>query len=155
MFCINCSSSSTQVSNSRPSKKSPSIWRRRTCLQCHNAFTTYELPSLAENKVVILADGTNDKFNLGRLILSISTAFSHDIRKAQYDSLPLAQTVESKLVISREPLSPTLIVETVYETLKRFDELAAIQYAARHHLITNVRRRGRPSLASPGLSKPS
>lgn len=151
MFCINCSHA-TQVRNSRPSKKTPVIWRRRFCPQCGTTFTTYERPSLAENKSVQNPDSyASDTFNIGKLIQSIAAAFSHDEHKAQYDSLALAQTVEDSLSTDTVALTPQHIAQTTYVVLKRFDELAAIQYAAKHHLITNVRRRGRPSLSSPDL----
>lgn len=150
MFCINCTHTTTAVRNSRPNKKMPSVWRRRVCPACGHAFTTYEKPSLAENKPVMKTEGT-EAFNLGRLIQSVAASFSHDIHKAQYDSLWLAETIESHLSTTSEALTPKLIAAVTYSTLKRFDELAALQYAAKHHLVTNVRRRGRPSLASPDL----
>lgn len=151
MFCINCSHPTTRVSNSRPAKKSPSVWRRRVCPQCSVSFTTYEKPALAENTSVVRPDGHREAFNLGRLIQSIAAAFTHDTHKARYDSLALAETVADKLSMTSDKLTPELIASTTYGTLKRFDELAAMQYAARHHLITTIRRRGRPSFASPEL----
>ncbi|MBI3889353.1 hypothetical protein HY312_02145 [Candidatus Saccharibacteria bacterium] len=109
-------------------------------------FTTYERPSLAENAQILKKDGTTATFNLGKLILSIAAAFSHDVHGAQYESLWLAQTVEDKLSMDTSgQLTSALISQTTYLTLKRFDELAAVQYAAKHHLISAVRKRGRPS----------
>lgn len=148
MLCINSSiNEQTKVINSRASKKSPVVWRRRQGVTTKITFTTYERPSLAENSVINRPDGITDTFNLGKLILSIAASFSHNTRAAQYDSLWLAQTIEEALSMSVEPLNPDLIAHTTHKTLKRFDELAAIQYAAKHHLISNVRRRGRPSIS--------
>lgn len=138
----------TRVSNSRPHKTQPVVWRRRTDTTTGQAFTTYERPALAENKPLQKSDGTVDTFNLGRLILSISQSFTHNQQAAQYDSLWLAQTVELKLSLASGSLTPELITDTTHQTLKQFDELAAIQYAAKHHLITTTRRRGRPSISS-------
>jgi transcriptional regulator NrdR family protein len=146
MISINSPNEQTRVINSRTSKKKPLVWRRRQGIQSGVTFTTYERPSLAENKPVQLDDGT-DIFNLGRLILSISQAFSHDEHAAKYDSLWLAQTIEEILSVTSESLNPSLIAKTTHDTLKRFDQLAAVQYAAQHHLISSVRRRGRPSIA--------
>lgn len=150
MFCINCFHPSTSVTNSRPNKKQPQVWRRRSCTNCKAVFTTYERPSLADNKPITLADGTADTFNLGRLILSISKAFTHSPNDAQYNALWLAQTVEDILSTERETLSPEDIEAATHQTLKKFDELAAIQYAAQHHLISSTRKRGRPSLRERG-----
>jgi transcriptional repressor NrdR len=150
MFCINCFHKSTTVANSRPNKKQPQIWRRRSCSNCHVTFTTYERPSLADNKTITLADGSSDTFNLGKLILSIAKAFTHSPNDAQYNALWLAQTVEDTLSIERQALTPEDIEATTHQVLKKFDELAAIQYAAQHQLISSARKRGRPSLRERG-----
>jgi transcriptional repressor NrdR len=150
MFCINCFHKNTKVANSRPNKKQPLIWRRRQCPECGNIFTTYERPSLADNKPVALPNGRTDTFNLGKLILSISKAFTHAPQAAEYNALWLAQNVEDILSTEREVVTPEDIEAATHTALKRFDELAAIQYAAQHHLISSVKRRGRPSLREHG-----
>lgn len=158
MFCINCFHPTTRVANSRPHKKRPSVWRRRTCPKCHATFTTYERPSLAENKKVTLPSGKTDLFNLGRLVISISGAFTHQPEEAKYNSLWLAQTVEDTLSTEYPVITPDDIAAVTHQTLKQFDELAAVQYAARHGLIASTRKRGRPSLserARPKRESPS
>lgn len=151
MFCINCFHKNTRVTNSRPSKKQPSVWRRRECPICHTLFTTYERPSLADNKPIYLPSGKTDTFNLGKLTLSIAQAFTHDRKTAEYHALWLAQTVEDTLSSQRENITPEDIEATTHTVLRRFDELAAVQYAARHRLIVSARQRpGRPSLRERG-----
>lgn len=147
MFCINCFHAKTSVANSRPHKKQPSVWRRRSCAHCGAAFTTYERPSLAENTPINLPDGTTDTFNLGRLIISIAASFSHNPNEGRYNALWLATTVEDTLSSQRTHITPEDIAATTHHVLRQFDELAAIQYAAQHQLISSTRRRrGRPSL---------
>lgn len=153
MFCINCFHTNTSVSNSRPHKKQPSVWRRRKCAQCQAIFTTYERPSLADNTPISLQDGQTDIFNLGRLIISIAGAFTHNPHEGQYNALWLAQTVEDTLSSQRTVLTPGDIEATTHQVLKKYDELAAVQYAAKHNLISSTRRRGRPSLR--GRERPS
>lgn len=150
MFCINCFHPKTSVSNSRPHKKQPSVWRRRICAQCSAVFTTYERPSLADNIPISLPGGGSDTFNLGRLILSIAGAFTHDPNEGRYNALWLAQTVEDTLSTQRTSMTPEDIEATTHQVLKKYDELAAIQYAAKHNLISSVRKRGRPSLHERG-----
>jgi transcriptional repressor NrdR len=154
MFCINCFSPSTAVANSRPNKKQPSVWRRRRCSECGTVFTTYERPSLADNKALQLPDGSQEGFNLGKLIISITKAFAHLPAEAAYNSLWLAQTVEDRLSTQREVITPEDIEAATHDVLHHFDELAAMQYAAQHHMITSTRRRGRPSWHGPGQPKP-
>jgi transcriptional regulator NrdR family protein len=147
MFCVNCFHKNTSVTNSRPNKKQPSVWRRRQCQACSAVFTTRERPSLADNKSIHLSDGKTDIFNSGKLILSIAQAFTHAPKTGQYAALWLAQTVEDTLSTEREVITPGDIEATTHLVLKRFDALAAIQYAARHQLMTSTKRRpGRPSL---------
>lgn len=147
MFCINCFNKKTSVSNSRPHKKSPSVWRRRTCPQCNTVFTTIERPSLADNTKISLTDGSSDTFSLSRLTISIAASFTHSPDKAKYDSLWLAQTIEDTLSTEHNAITPEDIAAVTHQVLRRFDELAAIQYAAKHRLIVTTRRRGRPSLS--------
>lgn len=147
MFCINCFYPSTKVTNSRPHKKDPVVWRRRHCNKCGVTFTTRERPSLADTTSVRLPSGTEEPFSLSKLTVSIAKAFTHSKRDAEYSSLLLAQTVESTLSTQREAITTDDIEAVTHSVLKRFDELAAVQYAAQHGLISSIRRRGRPSLA--------
>ena len=147
MFCVNCFHKNTKVVNSRAGKKQPSVWRRRHCPACKITFTTYERPSLADNKPVHLPSGKTDVFNLGKLTLSVAEAFPHAPKEAAYNALWLAQTVEDILSTETEVITPQEIEATTHQVLKRFDALAAMQYAAQHQLVTSVKRRpGRPSV---------
>jgi transcriptional regulator NrdR family protein len=146
MLCINCFSN-TSVTNSRPHKNRPHIWRRRFCRNCETTFTTYERPALGENKLIKSSSGKSIPFNLGRLIISISKSFTHSPKDAAYNSLWLAQTVEDMLSAQTEDITTYDIEATTHQALKRFDEMAAMQYAIAHQLIASTRRRGRPSLS--------
>lgn len=153
MFCINCLNKSTKVMNSRPSKKQPVIWRRRLCPSCGITFTTYERPSLTENKPILIENKMTTPFNLGKLILSLSRSFSHAPHSAEYDTIWLAQTIEDQLSLQHKAITLESIKLTAYDILKRFDGLAAVQYAAQHHMIATTRKRGRPSWHEPEQPK--
>ncbi len=144
MFCIHCFHKNTKVTNSRPSKKSPAVWRRRACTRCGITFTTYERPSLADNKPIHLENGSTESFNQGKLIISIAGSFSHAPDKGKYDALWLAQTVEDTLSSQQHTITSEDIAAATHQTLLKYDELAAMQYAARYGLITSTtKRRGR------------
>lgn len=152
MFCINCFHENTSIVNSRPHKKQPSVWRRRKCAECGAVFSTTEHPSLAENRPVDAKNGSREPFNLGQLIISINEAFSHNPLDGKKYALWLAQTVEASLSTQHpRSLSSEDIEASAHAVLKRFDEVAALQYAAKHQLIisASTKRRGRPSLVSP------
>lgn len=143
MICVNCFHVKTKVYNSRPHKK-PAVWRRRQCLNCLAVFTTYERPAL-DDQMILARDGSKHPYSIGKLIVSISRSFSHNSHSAQFDSLHLAETVETTLLTSGKELSADDIAAITHQTLKQFDPVAAIQYAAQHDLITTKRRPGRPS----------
>lgn len=146
MFCINCFQPATQVTNSRTSKKQALIWRRRHCRHCGHTFTTHETPSLGHNMMVHLASNRKTPFNSGRLILSISEAFHHTPDVAKEHSFALAKTVENILSTEAKLITTEEIAAVTHSVLRRFDELAGLQYAAKHQLISAIRkRRGRPS----------
>ncbi len=148
MFCINCFHENTSVTNSRPHKKQPLVWRRRTCKVCRHSFTTLERPSLASSIAVRRTDGAIAPFNLGQLIISIAEAFHHDQTTGKTAALWLAQTVETHLATERNNISTDDIEAVTHSVLKAFDELAALQYAAKQQLIVSAKRRGRPSVVS-------
>jgi len=147
MFCINCFQKNTRVINSRPQKKVPQIWRRRQCAACGTTFTTRERPALKDNKLVIMPSGKQEVFNIGRLIISIAKAYTHDPQEAKDNSFWLAQRVEEILSTEREVVTTEDIEAITHDVLRHFDELAAMQYAAQHHLISSTKKRGRPSLS--------
>jgi transcriptional repressor NrdR len=150
MFCINCFHPSTNVANSRPNKKQPLVWRRRSCSQCGTIFTTTERPTLTHTQTVHLPAGETIPFNIGKLIISLSKAFQHNPQEGELASLELAQTIETTLLTEIKTITPEDIEVIAHQVLKHYDELAAMQYAAQHQLVTTSKRRGRPSLHERG-----
>ena len=148
MICINCFHEKTRVTNSRQHKKHPSVWRRRTCERCQAIFTTKELPA-AENLQVLQKDKSSSQFNLGKLIISIGRSFQHNKELADQHSYDLALTVQEILIIQTKHPSTDDISAATHAVLKRFDQMAALQYAAQHNLITHRKRPGRPAIVYP------
>lgn len=149
MICTNCFHKNTSVVNSRSPKKGHLVWRRRKCSNCGLVFTTIERPSLAHG-IKIATDGSSESFNLGTLVISIAEAFTHAPEEGKRHALSLAETVETTLVSQLRQITKEDIEAVTHQILKRFDELAALQYAAKHQLITDasLKRRGRPSVTS-------
>lgn len=150
MICVNCFHEKTNIVNSRPQKKSPVTWRRHHCLQCGTIFTTYERPSL-EDQLVLNANGSHSPFSIGKLTSSISRAFQHNKHAADFDSYPLALSIQDTLLINHRNISVDDIAAVTHHIIRNYDKLAAIQYAAQHNLITLRRRPGRPDATSSAL----
>lgn len=134
MFCIKCFHDTTRVTNSRPHKKQPSVWRRRTCPHCNATFTTLEQPSL--DGTPVHNNNHAASFNIGILTISIAASFQHDVARGQEHAYWLARTVERWLATEHTHITTHDIEAVTHQTLERFDHLAATQYAARHQLLS-------------------
>lgn len=131
MICINCYHSTTAVSNSRPHKTTPSVWRRRCCPACKAVFTTIERPDLRYSKIALGNDKSD--FNIGKLIISIAAAFQHDSPKGVEYASAIADTVMTKLAL-HPIITQKLIAQETHVVLERFDAKAAMAYALQHRL---------------------
>src|SRR4029077_299657 len=74
MRCPKCGSRDDKVIDSRQSRDSSSIRRRRQCLSCGYRFTTYEEIERSDLRVV-KRDRTHEPFDRRKLAGSIATAF--------------------------------------------------------------------------------
>ena len=149
MICPFCSQSTTNVTNSRPRKKTSSVWRRRQCRNCHRIFSTSESVSLQDDiRVVAKTLDRNDTansspYNRGVLLLSIADSFAHNPTRGREASWWLTETIEASILTyvdetAQESLDEPSTVHSsnvsalAHEVLGRYDRSAAIQYAARH-----------------------
>ena len=150
MICINCFHTKTNVSNSRSLSNGTTTWRRHHCKACHRTFTTYERPYSVIQ--VINESGSIEMFYKSKLCLSIAKSLDHDKKTQERSVLDLTDTVEQRLFAEMtSPIPLKKLTELTHEVLRRFDEIAGLHYAASHHLIHSIRRRGRPSIASVDL----
>jgi len=142
MFCLKCGERKIQVINSRQSSKSPSVWRRRRCLHCGFTFTTYEEIALEQLKV-INKGGVQEIFSDTRLLLSIAKCLEHkNSEKAEHAKWLSKHVISQIIKEGGEKINVLDIIRTTYHVLSRFDQLASVQYAARHKdvLKTYLRR---------------
>lgn len=142
MFCIKCHHPSTHVTNSRPHKKTPHIWRRRKCPSCDYTFTTREEIAL-EDYILI----ENENFSTLKLAFSL-VEFLPDNEPAE-TAYWLARTVGEELVMSKLfTLDTSTLLDSTKEVLGRYDPTARIKFELKYGLITPTAspRRGRPRL---------
>lgn len=150
MFCVNCLTPHTDVANSRPHKRTPTVWRRRRCPQCQHIFSTTEMPEPTSNlQIHNTATDGSATFNPGRLVISIANAFQHNEAKGKQEAWELMQTVTGILVSDcRNETTVHDIATVTHQILQNYDSAAAISYALQHGLLKEVRRRGRPSVSA-------
>ncbi len=130
MICIKCGQNNTQVINSRQNKKIATVWRRRRCKDCGHTYTTYE--DIALDQLLVVSDKARLPFHHTKLLISIASCFEHVPKKRAENAEALTKTVEAKLLQKGTETSPQAICEAVYISLKHFDRLASVQYAAKH-----------------------
>lgn len=134
MVCIYCGNK-TSVTNSRPQKRLNRTWRRRQCDACRAIFTSIEQAALAEGHVVTpkASEKQLQPFERDKLLISIYSSCQHR-ENAVRDATALTDTVVGRLsdysdgaIIDRDQLKTT-----VAAVLERFDNAAAVHYAAFH-----------------------
>ncbi len=132
MVCVYCASK-TEVTNSRPQKRSNSVWRRRQCKTCGSIFSTEEHVDYEKSIVVQSADGSVHPFLRDKLFASIFRSCQHRPNALQ-DTIGLTHTVITKLwkLTENGQLKAATIAAVIYQSLKNFDQPAAISYQAFH-----------------------
>jgi transcriptional repressor NrdR len=134
MICIYCKKE-TEVTNSRPKMRTPSVWRRRACLDCKQHFTSIELPDYEKALRVLGSTRKALPFSRDKLFLSLYKSLGHR-SDALSSATALTATVIGRL-LTKNPsadgtLNPRAIAKVSLEALKRFDPLAAATYKAYH-----------------------
>lgn len=158
MLCINCLHGKTHIYNSRPRNKDAGVWRRHSCKECGFTFTTSEAVDLSTiYKVSANPDQprATQPFSAARLTLSLLEVLDYATQSSD-DAYWLAQTVQTKIIETIRPkqrLTTEHIAEICFEILEKYNQVAALAYAARHNLPVRPKRRpGRPSKIRSNLS---
>ena len=128
MRCPKCGSRDDKVIDSRQSRDSSSIRRRRECLKCRYRFTTYEEIERSDLRVV-KRDRTHEPFDRRKLAASIAKAFE----KRSTSLLTLEDTVDEivhELETSGREVPSSLIGAKVLEKLRGIDEVAYLRFAS-------------------------
>lgn len=133
MQCIVCGAD-TRVSNSRPHKTTPSVWRRRNCKSCNTAFTTWETVHDDDYEFMVTNGKHKTSFSLPRLLVSIYACLAHRTAPTVADDAYwLATTVAQQIQLTASNnVTVEALTTATRETLLRFDELAGLSYGARH-----------------------
>lgn len=138
MRCPKCGNRDDKVIDSRQSRDSSSIRRRRVCLACAFRFTTYEEIERSDMQV-IKRDRNHEIFDRRKLANSIAKA----CEKRSISLMRLEQTVDDivhELETSGREISTSAIGDKVLEKLRELDELAYLRYASVHRRFEDVER---------------
>ena len=137
MKCPFCSELDNKVIDSRLSKDSRSIRRRRECLVCSRRFTTYEK---LENvlPVVVKKDLSREPFDRDKIISGINIA----CRKRPISTMQIDEFADSIEIFFQETgkkeISSSEIGEKVIEKLKGLDEVAYVRFASVYRQFRDI-----------------
>jgi transcriptional repressor NrdR len=137
MRCPKCGSRDDKVIDSRKSRDSSSIRRRRECLKCGYRFTTYEEVERSDVRVIKRDRRTHEPFDRRKLAASIAKAFE----KRSASLLTLEQMVDDvvhELETSGREVDSAQIGSKVLEKLRDIDEVAYLRYASVHRRFEDV-----------------
>ena len=136
MRCPKCGSRDDKVIDSRQSRDSSSIRRRRECLSCKYRFTTYEEIERSDLRVV-KRDRTHEPFDRRKLVASVAKAFE----KRSTSLVTLEQIVDEivhDLETGGREVQSIDIGAKVLEKLRGIDEVAYLRYASVHRQFKDV-----------------
>lgn len=136
MRCPKCGNRDDKVIDSRQSRDSSSIRRRRVCLACGFRFTTYEEIERSDLRV-IKRDRRHEIFDRRKLVNSIAKA----CEKRSISLSTLEQTVDDivhDIETSGREITSSAIGEKVLEKLRELDEVAYLRYASVHRHFQDV-----------------
>jgi transcriptional repressor NrdR len=134
MVCLYCGSK-LAVSNSRPQKRTNSVWRRRACPNCKAVFTSVES---IDPTATMLFEGLKkhlEPFSRDVLYISVVDACRHR-KTAPSDARALTDTIIKQLLGAKHSavVRRHHVVTVTLGVLERFDRTAALQYRAYHPL---------------------
>ena len=129
MRCPYCTSSDTQVKDSRPTEENASIRRRRVCPDCGGRFTTFERVQLRELTIIKRA-GRRVPFDRDKLERSIEIALRKRPVEAERVERMVSGIVRQLESLGESEIPSSAIGGLVMEALKGLDPVAYVRFAS-------------------------
>jgi len=129
MRCPYCSSTESQVKDSRPTEDDTAIRRRRVCNDCGGRFTTFERVQLRE-LTVAKKSGKRVPFDRDKLTRSVQTALrKRDVDPERVERMitGIVRQLESR---GEGDIPSEEIGMLVMDGLKQIDEVAYVRFAS-------------------------
>ncbi len=141
MYCPFCSAQDTKVIDSRLVAEGSQVRRRRSCNECHERFTTFEVAELVMPRL-IKSDGRREPFNDDKLLVGINRALEK--RPVSIEAIESAvNKLKSTLRATGEREVPSKMVgELVMELLRSLDKIAYIRFASVYRSFEDVKEFG-------------
>ena len=141
MYCPFCGAQDTKVIDSRLVAEGYQVRRRRSCNECSERFTTFEVAELVMPHL-IKSDGRREPFNDDKLLVGIHRALEK--RPVSIEAIENAvNKLKSSLRATGErEVSSKMVGELVMELLKSLDKIAYIRFASVYRSFEDVKEFG-------------
>ena len=141
MYCPFCGAQDTKVIDSRLVAEGYQVRRRRSCNECNERFTTFEVAELVMPHL-IKSDGRREPFDDEKLLVGINRALEK--RPVSIEAIETAvNKLKSTLRATGErEVSSQMVGELVMELLKSLDKIAYIRFASVYRSFEDVKEFG-------------
>jgi transcriptional repressor NrdR len=141
MYCPFCSAQDTKVIDTRLVAEGYQVRRRRSCNECHERFTTFEVAELVMPHL-IKSDGRREPFDDEKLLVGINRALEK--RPVSIEAIEGAvNKLKSTLRATGErEVTSKMVGELVMELLKSLDKIAYIRFASVYRSFEDVKEFG-------------
>ncbi|WP_435237348.1 transcriptional regulator NrdR [Psychromonas sp. PT13] len=141
MYCPFCGAQDTKVIDSRLVAEGYQVRRRRSCNECAERFTTFEVAELVMPHL-IKSDGRREPFNDEKLLVGIHRALEKrpvSIEDIENAVNKLKSTIRAT---GEREISSKIVGELVMELLKSLDKIAYIRFASVYRSFEDVKEFG-------------
>lgn len=137
MYCPFCNAEDTKVIDSRLVAQGRQIKRRRSCLVCHERFSTFEVAELIM-PAIIKRDGRRENFREDNLRQGLQKAFEK--RPVSIEKIEDCITrIKHRLhTCGEREVQSQLLGEWVMEQLRQMDEVAYVRFASVYRRFKDV-----------------
>ena len=128
MKCPECGNIEDKVIETRESKDSHYIRRRRECLKCGKRFTTYEKTEVT-HLMVVKKDGRREEFDIDKVKKGLYRAVEkRPIPVKQIEQI--AFQIEEMVASVDKEIATKAIGEYIMDKLKTLDKVAYVRFAS-------------------------
>jgi len=137
MRCPFCGADDSKVIDSRLSAEGDAIRRRRSCVECHERFTTYETAELSLPRL-IKSDNSRAVFDENKLRSGFLKALEK--RPVSIDAIDSAVKgiVRQLIATGEREVESRLVGDWVMDALRELDEVAYVRFASVYRSFQDV-----------------
>ena len=151
MKCPRCSSSETEITNTRKKEQDNLVWRKRKCKQCDKTFSTLETVDEQQLRVQPRAGATKEKFDPHRLMQKLLYCL-HDQRNRQKKARHLLEDITAILHQRFDDTVSTDDIQlTVADRLAQLDARLAARYNAMRTIDETIALPGDEQDSEPNI----